>query len=90
VRAFKSEWQAFKATVTSTTNSAVSWEVNNLAGGNSTVGTISPSGVYTPPATVSATLTVAITATSVAVKTQSATAQVTVIAPPSRGGGAQA
>jgi serine protease len=79
--------QAFKATVTDTTNSAVSWGVNNVAGGNSTVGTISTSGVYTPPATVSATLTVTVTATSVAVKTQSASAQVTVIAPPSRGGG---
>ena len=79
--------QAFKATVTDTTNVAVDWQVNRVSGGNSAVGTISTSGVYTPPATVPATLTVTVTAVSVAVRTQSASAQVTVTAPPSSGGG---
>jgi hypothetical protein len=79
--------QAFTAIVTDTTNTAVSWQVNHVAGGNSTVGTISQSGVYTPPATVSGTLTVTVTAVSQAVKTQSGSAQVVVTAPASAGGG---
>lgn len=82
--------QAFKATVTNTTNTAVSWQVNNVTGGNPTVGTISTSGVYSSPATASATLTVTVTAVSEAVKTQSGSAQVIVTAAPrpSSGGGA--
>jgi serine protease len=79
--------QAFTAIVTDTTNTAVSWQVNNVPGGNSTVGTISASGVYTPPATVSGTLTATVTAVSLAVKTQSGSAQVVVTAPASGGGG---
>lgn len=80
--------QAFKATVTNTTNTAVTWQVNKVSGGNPAIGTISMAGVYTPPVTVPATLTVTVTAESVAVRTQSASAQVTVTAPPSTGGGA--
>jgi hypothetical protein len=79
--------QAFTATVTDTTNTAVSWQVNSVNGGSSTLGTISTSGVYTPPATVSATLTVTVTAVSAAVKTQSGSAQVVVTPLPSSGGG---
>src|SRR5258708_12480309 len=30
---------------------AVTWSVDGVVGGNATVGTISPSGLYTPPAT---------------------------------------
>src|SRR5580698_4703936 len=44
--------QQFAATVTGTTNSSVTWSVNNVAGGNSTNGTISASGNYTAPATL--------------------------------------
>src|SRR3974377_360138 len=47
-----SQTVAFQATVTGTTNTAVIWEVNGVAGGNSTVGTISTLGTYTAPATV--------------------------------------
>jgi len=79
--------QAFTAIVTDTTNTAVSWQVNHVPGGNSTLGTISPSGVYAPPATVSGTLTVTVTAVSLAVKTQSGSAQVVVTAPAASGGG---
>jgi hypothetical protein len=39
----------FSATVTGTTNTAVNWEVAGVAGGNSTVGMISSSGLYTAP-----------------------------------------
>jgi hypothetical protein len=43
--------QTFTATVTGNSNTAVTWEVDTIAGGNATVGTVSPAGVYTPPAT---------------------------------------
>jgi serine protease len=79
--------QAFTAAVTNTTNTAVSWQVNNVPGGNPALGTISAAGVYAPPATVSGTLTVTVTAVSLAVKTQSGSAQVVVTAPASSGGG---
>jgi hypothetical protein len=39
----------FAATVTNTTDTTVSWRVNDISGGNSTVGTISSTGVYTAP-----------------------------------------
>jgi len=52
--------QTFTANVTDTTNTAVSWQVNNVPGGNST-GHDFRVGVYTPPATVSGTLTVTVT-----------------------------
>jgi hypothetical protein len=42
----------YKATVTGLTNTAVTWKVNNVTGGNSTVGTISQQGLYTAPAVV--------------------------------------
>jgi hypothetical protein len=79
--------QAFTASVINTPNTAVTWQVNKVTGGNATLGTISASGVYTPPATVSAQLIVTVTATSDAVNTQTASAQVTVTAPPSSSGG---
>lgn len=68
----------FSATVTNTTDTTVSWSVNGIAGGNSTVGSISSAGVYTAPADLPAAATVQITATSHADPTKSATADVTV------------
>src|ERR1051326_8828932 len=44
------ESQQFTATVTNTTNHSVIWAVDGIVGGNSTVGTISSSGLYHPPA----------------------------------------
>jgi hypothetical protein len=79
--------QAFAASVTDTPNTAVSWQVNKVKGGNATLGTISSAGVYTPPATVSVQLVVTVTATSDAVSTQTGSAQVTVTPAPSSGGG---
>lgn len=43
------EPQQFTATVVNTTNHAVTWSVDGIAGGNATVGTISSSGLYHPP-----------------------------------------
>src|SRR4030081_1477223 len=50
------------ATVTNTTNAAVTWQVNGVAGGTSAPGTISATGLYTPPATIPTPNTLTITA----------------------------
>jgi hypothetical protein len=42
--------QQFKATVAGTTNTSVSWFVDGVKGGNLTVGTITTTGFYRPPA----------------------------------------
>jgi len=67
--------QQFTAAVTGTGNTAVTWSVDSVAGGNSSVGTINASGLYTAP-TQSGTHVV--TATSVVDTTKSASATVTV------------
>ncbi len=45
------EPQQYQAYVQGTTNQNVSWLIDGIPGGNSTVGTISSSGLYTPPMT---------------------------------------
>ncbi len=72
--------QQFTATVTNATNTMVTWQVNNVTGGNATVGTISASGLYTAPATVPSGA-VTVKAISVADTTKSDTAAVTVALP---------
>jgi len=66
----------FTATVTGTTNTAVTWEVAGMRGGNSTVGTIDTNGNYTAPAVVPNPSTQVITAVSQADTTKTGTAQV--------------
>jgi uncharacterized protein (DUF1800 family) len=39
----------FQATVLNNANTAVTWTVNNIAGGNANLGTIDASGIYTAP-----------------------------------------
>jgi hypothetical protein len=73
--------QTFTAAVTNTSNTAVTWSVNGVAGGNATVGMISAAGVYKAPASVPTPATVTVTATSGADATKSASAQVTIAAP---------
>ncbi|MBZ5702329.1 MAG: hypothetical protein LAN84_10825 [Acidobacteriia bacterium] len=70
--------QAFTATVSGTSDTAVSWTVNGVPGGNSTVGTISAAGLYTAPADLPSPATVAVRATSHADNTRYAAAQVTI------------
>ncbi len=70
--------QQFTATVTGTSNTAVDWSVNGLYGGNSTVGTISSTGLYTAPTTVPNPSTVTVTATSQADYNASDSANVTI------------
>ena len=53
--------QQFTDQVTGSSNTAVTWSVNGGDGGNSTFGTISSSGLYTAPSTVSpGTVTVSV------------------------------
>ena len=68
------------ATVTGTGNfnSTVNWAVNGISGGNSTIGTIGPTGLYTAPITVPTSFTENITATSVSDSTKAATVPVIV------------
>ncbi|MGH9486045.1 MAG: hypothetical protein ACRD04_00440 [Terriglobales bacterium] len=73
--------QTFTVTVSNTANTAVTWSVNGTAGGSASLGTISPGGVYTAPATMPGTTTVTVTATSVADPTAVANAAVTLQAP---------
>ena len=73
--------QQFAATVTGTTNSSVSWSVNNVAGGNSANGTISASGNYTAPAALPNPNTITIQATSSADSSASGSSTVTLLNP---------
>lgn len=66
------------ATVSNTTDTSVSWSVSGIAGGNSTVGTISSTGVYTAPADLPSPATVQVTATSQADNTKSASTNITI------------
>lgn len=68
--------EQFTATVTGTTNTAVTWSVDGVNGGNSSVGTINTSGVYTAPTTAGSH---GLTATSVADTSKSASATVTLV-----------
>lgn len=69
--------QQFTATVTGTSNTAVTWSVNGTIGGNATVGTISTAGLYTAPANLPSPNTVTVSATSQADSTKSASVTVT-------------
>ena len=66
-------------TVSGTNNpsQSVTWSVNNVAGGSSTVGTISASGLYTAPSTVPSPTAVSVTATSAADSTKSGNLSIT-------------
>ena len=66
------------ATVIGTTNQAVTWEVNGVAGGNAAAGTISSSGVYWAPANVPASGGLTIEAVSIADASTSGTAAITI------------
>jgi arylsulfate sulfotransferase len=70
------------AQFTATTNvasSSLQWEVNGIAGGNSTLGTVSSSGLYTAPANLAQTVTV--TVLDLASPSAMANAQVSVVGP---------
>lgn len=67
--------QAFTATVTNTTNTAVTWSTSPA------VGTVSASGLYTAPASIASAQSVTVTAKSVADGTKTAVATVSLVPP---------
>jgi hypothetical protein len=70
--------QIFAATVQNTSNHAVTWKVNGIAGGNANTGYISSLGTYKAPSIAPAGLTVTASAVSLADPTKSASASVAV------------
>ena len=86
--------QVFTSSVSGTSNTSVTWSVNGIAGGNSTVGTIASNGaataIYTAPSAPPSPATVTVTATSAADSSKFGSASVTItcaatnsISPPS-------
>jgi hypothetical protein len=69
----------FTATVSGTTNQDVTWQVNQVTGGNAGVGTISTSGMFIAPVTMPAA-TVTVTAVAQADGVTSGSAVVTIAA----------
>ena len=78
VTLFASQTQQFSASVTGTSNTAVTWSISPNSG------SISSSGLYTAPSTISANQTVTVTATSKADGATKGTATVT-LSPPASG-----
>lgn len=72
--------QQFTATVTGNSNTAVTWQVNGVTGGDATNGTISTSGLYSAPVQVPNPSTVTVIAISQADTTKAASASVTITA----------
>jgi hypothetical protein len=72
----------FSETVTNTTNTAVTWEVNGNLGGDTTDGLISTTGVYTAPSAVINPFDVNVTVVSAADTTKTASTTVSITLPP--------
>ena len=72
----------FTATVTNATTQTVNWSVNGASGGNSTVGLISASGLYTAPPVPPSGATVTVQAASTVSPSAIGSAAVTITAPP--------
>ena len=73
--------QQFSASVTGTSNTAVTWAASGTGCSGATCGTISSAGTYTAPAKAPSPATVTITATSVSDPGKSASATVTLLQP---------
>ena len=71
--------QQFVATVSGTSNAAVTWSVNGVAGGNATAGTISSAGLYTAPEDLPSPASVTIQATSQADSSASGSVTLTIV-----------
>jgi hypothetical protein len=68
----------FTAAVSGTKNTSITWSVNQVAGGNSTTGTISSTGLYRAPSASPAGGSVTVAATSTASASVSASAAVAI------------
>ena len=78
---------AFQARVTGSSNSAVTWSVNGINGGNASLGTISVNGAYLAPAAPPSPATLTLRATSQALATAVGLASVTITAATNPGTG---
>lgn len=75
---YQGETVQFQANVQNSSSSSVEWQVQQIAGGNSKVGTIDSTGLYTAPVQVPTPPTVAVTAVLQSDATKSGSASVTV------------
>ena len=71
----------FTATVSGTSSTAVTWSVNGIAGGNTSLGVISTSGQYTAPVSVPSSNVVTVQASLVSTPTVQGTGAVTLLNP---------
>jgi hypothetical protein len=76
---FPGQQQQFTATVSGTTDTQVTWQVNGVTGGSASTGAIDSTGLYTAPASVPNPATVTVSALSQTAGTGTAT--VTIRAP---------
>src|SRR3984893_7515043 len=72
----------FQKGISGGTNNIVTWQVNNITGGNDTVGRIDSNGLYRAPAAVPSPATVNVSAWSFEDPKLSATATATILPPP--------
>jgi hypothetical protein len=75
---FPTQQQQFSASVSGSTNTQVSWQVNGATGGTPAGGNIDPNGLYTAPTIVPNSPTVTVSAISQADVTKSASATVAI------------
>jgi hypothetical protein len=80
---FTGEQVHFTANVQNATSPAVTWQVNTMPNGNSTIGTIDPSGVYTAPSSAPTPPTVTIAAVLQSVSSKAGYASVNIMSPSS-------
>jgi hypothetical protein len=79
--------QVFSASVANAGSGVVTWYVNDVPGGNTIVGTVSPAGLYTAPASRPNPVNVTVKAVPAADPARYASASVTITAAPATGGG---
>ncbi len=76
-----SRTQQFAATLNGSSTTSVTWAVNGVPGGDTAIGTVSTSGLYTAPSTQALMTAATITATHTVDPTLTASATATVIVP---------
>jgi hypothetical protein len=72
----------FFGSVSGGTDTIITWKVNNITGGNPTIGTIDSTGLYTAPSITPSPATVTVSATSFEDTVAVATSAVTITPPP--------
>ncbi len=72
---------SFTASVANLSNTAVLWQVNGISGGNSSVGSITSAGLYTPPQALPTNDSVTVSAVSVASPATSGSLQLSLLNP---------